>query len=42
VDEARQRVAAQVAAALDEKDHAGFDRIAKKILTAFESSLETS
>lgn len=42
VEEARRGVAERVAAALDERDEEDFQRIAKKILAAFEVSVETS
>ena len=42
VEEARRGFAERVAAVLDEKDEEDFQRIAKKILAAFEGSVETS
>lgn len=38
VEKARDRIIAQIEAALDERDVKDFDRIAKKILAAFEMS----
>ena len=40
VEEAREAVADRVVAVLDERDLADFDRIAKKVLAAFEGSAE--
>jgi DNA-binding MarR family transcriptional regulator len=40
VDEARQGILEQLAAVLDERDVADFDRIAKKILAVFDGALE--
>ncbi|APR81894.1 Hypothetical protein A7982_07243 [Minicystis rosea] len=41
VEEAREHVIQRIAAALDEKDVEDFDRIAKKILDAFEADAGT-
>jgi hypothetical protein len=35
VEEARQRVARRVSAALDDRDVADFERVARKVLEAF-------
>jgi DNA-binding MarR family transcriptional regulator len=42
VEDARERIAERIATALDEKDREDFDRIAKKILSTFEGSVEPS
>lgn len=40
VEQARERIAARIATVLDERDIEDFDRIAKKILAAFEGTYE--
>jgi DNA-binding MarR family transcriptional regulator len=40
VEEARERIAKRIATLLDERDIEDFDRIAKKILAAFEASCQ--